>query len=138
VVGVPPVSAKRHVKGGCRPKVSAMRSPEAEAELAALRTQVTPENVMLLHNGLKAEATFLNAQILLNLVPVGEPGTDLVSPQAAEAFNRKIDGLRERLTAYVDLLTLMADDMAATARRYGHTEHEIADSFARFYSSYPR
>jgi hypothetical protein len=123
--------------------VAGMTSPVGRtapaADLAALRSQVTPENVMLLHNGLKSEALYIGDQIATHLaVHVGEPGKDLVSPQASKAFNYKIDKLRAELLSYVDLLHSIADDMARAARSYGHTETEIAASFAEFYRGYPQ
>ncbi|HEY1968759.1 MAG TPA: hypothetical protein VGH89_12490 [Pseudonocardia sp.] len=108
------------------------------ADLAALRTQVTPENVMLLHHGLLAEAQYMREQIAMHLHPVGEPGKDLVSPQAAVAFNSKINNLREQLLGYVNALRTMTEEMAATAQRYGHTESEITASFAKFNNDYKR
>jgi hypothetical protein len=135
-----PVFPKRHGGPGRRPMVTGMSSSMGEsasaADLAALRTQVTPENVMLLHHGLLAEAQYMNDQITMHLRPIGKPGKDLVSAQAASAFNIKIDNLREQLFGYVKTLRTMADEMAATAQGYGRTEAEINASFAKFNDSY--
>ena len=113
-------------------------APAAIADLASLRTQVTPENVLLLHNGLKAEAVYLQRRMHACGFPmqVGEPGLDPVSKPAARAFNSKIRGLKEQLDAYVAQLEKMAEAMAQSAKSYGHTEDELAASFSNFYPGY--
>lgn len=110
----------------------------AAADLASLRTQVTPENVLLLHNGLKAEAQYLTDQMYQHGFPthVGRPGNDQVSKPAAKAFNDKIRALNEQLQAYVTQLDKMAEVMALTAKGYGHTEDQLTASFKNFYPDY--
>ena len=112
--------------------------PAATADLASLRTQVTPENVLLLHNGLKSEALYLSRQVKLreHQMHVGEPGNDPVCKPAATAFNTKIRALKAQLDAYVAQLNTMAEAMAQTARSYGHTEDQITASFTYFYPGY--
>ena len=93
-------------------------APAATADLTSLRAQVTPENVLLLHNGLQAEAQYLRGQTRACGFPiqVGEPGLDPVSKPAAAAFNTKIQTLNKHLEAYIVLLKTMAEAMAQTAR----------------------
>ncbi|HEY4006558.1 MAG TPA: hypothetical protein VGM60_15435 [Pseudonocardia sp.] len=113
-------------------------APAATADLASLRTQVTPENVLLLHNGLKAEAQYLRGQMRACGFPVqiGEPGLDPVSKPAAVAFNAKIQTLNEQLEAYIALLKTMAEAMAQTAKSYGHNEDELTASFTSYFPGY--
>lgn len=115
-----------------------MTSPAVTADLASLRAQVTPENVLLLHNGLKAEAKFLNTQLrnFTFRAKVGKPGNDPVSEQAANVFNAKINRLSTEVGAYIAALDEMAEAMAGIAKSYGHTEDQITASFTRFNSSY--
>jgi hypothetical protein len=113
-------------------------APAATADLASLRTQVTPENVLLLHNGLKAEAQYLSQRVKLreHQMHVGEPGNDPVSKPAATAFNAKIQALKAQLDAYVTQLNTMAEVMAQAAKSYGRTEDQITASFTNFYPGY--
>jgi hypothetical protein len=113
-------------------------APAATADLASLRTQVTPENVLLLHNGLQAEAQYLHRQMRACGFPmqIGEPGLDPVSKPAAQAFNNKIQTLNDQLEAYIAQLKTMAEVMAQTAKSYGHTEDQLTASFTNFYPGY--
>jgi hypothetical protein len=109
-------------------------SPAAEvrAYLDALR--VTPENVLLIGNALQAEAILLNGRVRQARADtvVREPGRDPVSVDAVPRFNAKITDLLTECQVYVNALAEAAAQMAQTARRYGHTEQEITDSFTRY------
>lgn len=113
-------------------------APAAAADLASLRTQVTPENVLLLHNGLKSEAQYLRNQMHRHGFPVlvGKPGLDPVSKPAAKAFNDKIQALNQQLQAYLTQLDKMGEAMAQTAKSYGHTEDQLTASLKNFYPGY--
>lgn len=101
------------------------------AEMRHLLTQVTPENVLQIHNGVQAEVAFLADQLKLNGYParVGVAADEAVSTMAASAFTAKIQGLVQEAAAYIDELRRAAAVIRAQAIRYGHTEDEIRRSF---------
>jgi hypothetical protein len=110
----------------------------AKADMNALRMQVNPDNVLLLRNGLKAEAQYMRIRItaVTPSLHVGEPGMDPLSPWVAAAFNYKI-GLRIQVTHdYADALDAMGDEMERTAKSYGITDDQIKDSFQKFEPGY--
>ena len=109
-------------------------SPAAEVRAYLGALQVTPENVLLIGNALQAEAILLNGRVRQARADtvVGEPGRDPVSVDAVPRFNAKITDLLTECQVYVNALAEAAAQMAQTARRYGHTEQEITDSFARY------
>jgi hypothetical protein len=60
---------------------------------------------------------------------VGLCGGDPVSPEAAGAFNERINGLIDSCRAYNRDLRAFAATLEASARTYGYTDEEIAASF---------
>ena len=52
-----------------------------------------------------------------------------VSPEAAQAFNERINALVDDCFAYNRDLRASASALDATARAYGYTDDEIAASF---------
>jgi hypothetical protein len=115
-----------------------MSGQAAQADLASLRLQVNPDNVLQIRNSLEAESVYLRKQIAQFSVlgRVGEPGNDLVSKPAAEGFNAKIDPYWTEQSAYAALLHSMADEFEQTAKSYGIAEQQIQDSFTTFYADY--
>jgi uncharacterized protein YukE len=105
--------------------------PVLAAELAHLDLQVTPENVLQVAGALRAEADYLGRELrsARRDGQVGEPGEDPVSRPAAVAFNAKIDAMWNRVQEYVDVLSVTADRLAATARDYGHSDEAIQRAF---------
>jgi len=102
--------------------------------------QVTPENVLQVHNAIKAEAEYLRGQLLGvgYSLRVGKPGLEQVSDFAAsdQGFNGKIRTLLEQCQTYARILSDAADRLAKTAAGYGHSEQEIVDSFRKFSASF--
>jgi hypothetical protein len=114
-----------------------MSGQAAQADLASLRLQVNPDNVLQIRNSLEAESQYLRTQIgRYRSARVGEPGNDLVSKPAAEGFNAKIDPYWTEQSAYAALLHSMADEFEQTAKSYGIAEQQIQDSFTTFYADY--
>ena len=109
-------------------------SPVAEVRACLDALRVTPENVLLIGNALQAEAILLGEKIYraMGETVVREPGRDPVSVDAVPRFNAKITNLLTECQVYVNALAEAAAQMAQTARRYGHTEQEITDSFTRY------
>ncbi|HWN33893.1 MAG TPA: hypothetical protein VNP03_14180 [Pseudonocardia sp.] len=100
---------------------------------------VTPDNVLRVHNALKAEAVRLG-NLMLAYAPmlhVGECGSDPVSGPAADQFNTKIRALVDQCTGYAKALDDAATALGRTARTYGHNEAQIAASFDAFQRSHP-
>jgi len=118
---------------GQRPSLAA----EIQADLRML--QVTPDNVLLISNALRAEATLLTGKIhwAKGEAVVGKPGQDPVSVEAVPRLNTAITTRLTECQSYADALVDAADQMAQTARRYGHTEQEIIDSFTRYQNENP-
>lgn len=104
------------------------------ADLAQLLTQVTPENVMQMHHALQAEARRMGDDLWKYGRPyrVGLAAEDPVSEPAASGFNGKIDQTVAQTQVYVDEMQSAANQLVIIAQRYGHSEQEIKNSFARF------
>jgi hypothetical protein len=60
---------------------------------------------------------------------LGTCGADPVSPEAAAAFNERIEALLGICSTYNAHLRDAAGGLDATARRYGYTDEEIVASF---------
>lgn len=117
------------MSGGMRNDPTSMN-----ATVQRLLTQVTPENVLQIHNGVQAEVAFLADQLKLNGYParVGIAADEAVSTMAANGFNAKIQGLVQEAAAYIDGLRRAGAAIKAQAIQYGHTEDEIKRSFQAF------
>lgn len=109
----------------------------ASGGVGAPRLRVAPENVLGLAAALVDEAAGFRAKVAarLDAMRLAEPpGRDPVSWVVAEAFNRRFwrdpDSLAQRYLDYADHLDLLADQLAAAARHYGHTEDAISAAFA--------
>lgn len=113
-------------------------STALSADLAHLGMQVTPENIVHVSNVLRAESDYLatRARWARNNCVVGEPGKDPVSSVAADGFNRKIRLLLDQCQAYCDRLGAASDDLARTAKTYGHTDDDIARSLTSIQANY--
>ena len=113
------------------PEVGAHR-PQLDAAVGALALQVNRETVLAARAALLAEAERLDSALRARrgaFSGVGRCGGDPVSPEAAQAFNERIDALVENCRAYNSDLRAAATALDATARSYGFTDSEIADSF---------
>lgn len=110
---------------------------EVRANLAGLR--ITPANVMQVRNALLAESQLMRDQVAMMKMGtgVGRPGLDRVSERAEPEFNAKIGALLEQWAAYVDALKAGAEELGQMARRYGHTEDQLAASFRQFQRDNP-
>lgn len=112
---------------------------EVRANLAGLR--ITPANVMQVRNALLAESQLMRDQVAMMKMNVGmgvgRPGLDRVSERAEPEFNAKIGAMLEQWAAYVDALKAGAEELGQMARRYGHTEDQLAASFRRFQRDNP-
>ncbi|HEX3648426.1 MAG TPA: hypothetical protein VHV49_08355 [Pseudonocardiaceae bacterium] len=75
-------------------------------------------------------------QILTNLplLQVIAPGEDLISTQAAQAWNAKLvggaDSYTVRVEQYLQSLSDLVARLITSARQYGYTEEQIADAFS--------
>ena len=100
--------------------------------MRALALQVNRETVLKARAALLAEAARLDVEIGQRMHAyggVGLCGADPVSPEAARAFNERIDSLVANCRAYNGELRAVASALDANARAYGYTEDEIAASY---------
>jgi hypothetical protein len=103
-----------------------------DAAVRALALQVNRETVLKARAALLAEAARLDVEIGQRMHAyggVGLCGGDPVSPEAARAFNERIDSLVDRCRAYNGELRMAALALDTTARAYGYTDDEIAASY---------
>lgn len=95
--------------------------------------QVTPENVLQARAVLLTEAESFQGFIFDNFFVrdlIGLCGGDPISRDAQELFTKKIrENAVRPAQQYVQRLLDLADQLAATARSFGITEHRIAGSF---------
>lgn len=98
----------------------------------ALAFQVNRDTVLQARAALLAEADRLDVELGKHAHAysgVGLCGGDPVSPEAASAFNERINALVVDCLAYNGDLHTAADALDATARAYGYTDDEIAASY---------
>jgi hypothetical protein len=117
--------------GVTAPEVGGHRT-QLDAAVRALALRVNRDTVLQARAALLAEANRLDGELRdrhNDFVGVGMCGRDPVSPEAAQAFNERIDGLIESCFAYNRNLRASAAALEATARAYGYTDDEIAGSF---------
>lgn len=94
--------------------------------------QVNRDTVLQARAALLTEANRLDLELTRRYIDfegVGLCGRDPVSPEAAQAFNKRIALLVASCRAYNSALNASADVLAATAHSYGFTDDEIAASF---------
>lgn len=64
---------------------------------------------------------------------VDPPGGDVISIQAANAWNAKLatdpDSYANRVQDYLQSLQTVAANLATTAKQYGYSDQQIADAF---------
>ena len=109
---------------------SAITGPEAAVRALAL--QVNRDTVLKARAALLAEAQRLDDGLHdkhNTYQGIGLCGRDPVSPEAAAAFNERIEALVQGCFDYNRRLRDAAHTLDATARAYGYTDEEIAQSF---------
>ena len=114
------------------PEVGAHRT-QLDAAVRALALQVNRDTVLKARAALLGEADRLDVELNQrkhSFGGVGLCGNDPVSPEAATAFNERINSLVTSCHAYNQDLRDSASALDATARAYGYTDDEIADSFS--------
>ncbi|MBV9921334.1 MAG: hypothetical protein JOY78_10850 [Pseudonocardia sp.] len=114
------------------PEVRAHRT-QLDAAVRSLALQVNRETVLKARAALLAEADRLDNELHRrgnDFAKVGLCGGDPVSPEAAGAFNERIDALLAACRNYNAQLRVSAGALDATARSYGFTDDEIAASFS--------
>jgi hypothetical protein len=112
--------------------VTAPEDGELAAAVEALALRVNRDTVLQARAALLAEADRLDSELHQrhgDFSRVGLCGNDPVSPEAAQAFNERIDALVASCRAYNRDLRTSAAVLDATARGYGFTDEEIAASF---------
>ena len=103
-----------------------------DAAVRALALQVNRDTVLQARAALLAEADRLDVELGKRAHAyggVGLCGADPVSPEAAGAFNERINALVMSCLAYNRDLHAAAAALDATARTYGYTDEEIAASY---------
>jgi hypothetical protein len=102
-----------------------------DAAVRALALQVNRDTVLKARAALLAEADRLELELNRRKLDskVGLCGQDPVSPEAANAFNERIDVLIASCRTYNRDLHTAAQALDATARAYGYTDDEIAASY---------
>lgn len=117
--------------GVSAPEIGGHRT-RLDAAVQALALRVNRETVLQARAALLAEAERLDKDLQRShreYAGVGLCGGDPVSPEAAHAFNERIDTLIDSCFAYNRDLRASATALEATARAYGYTDDEIAASF---------
>lgn len=135
----PRVSPNGPGRGWCRSTLDRMTPPldgrpttSPHAAVRALALQVNRDTVLQARAALLAEADRLDEELTVRRgrhASVGLCGGDPVSPDAAAAFNERIDALVAHCRAYNSELRSAASTLDATARLYGYTDEEIAASY---------
>ena len=129
---------KRPHGQGRAPTLDAMTAPEVgahrpllDAAVSALALQVDRHTVLAARAALLAEAERLDRALVERHRghDVGRCGGDPVSPEAAVAFNERINALLANCFAYNRDLRAAASALDVTARTYGYTDEQIAASF---------
>jgi hypothetical protein len=113
------------------PEVGAPRT-QLDAAVRALALQVNRDSVLKARAALLAEAERLDRELHRRRATqggVGLCGGDPVSPEAAMAFNERIEALVQRCRDYNRDLRAAATALDTTARAYGYTDDQIAASF---------
>ena len=102
-----------------------------DAAVRALALQVNRDTVLQARAALLAEADRLDLELNQRKhgSEVGVCGGDPVSPEAAGAFNERINALVVGCRSYNRELRAAANALDATARTYGYTDEEIAASY---------
>ena len=103
-----------------------------DAAVRALALQVNRDTVLQARAALLDEARRLDLELDKRAHAfggVGECGGDPVSPEAAGAFNERINALVMSCRDYNRDLHAAAYALDATARVYGYTDDEIAASY---------
>ncbi|WP_232662810.1 hypothetical protein [Pseudonocardia sp. TRM90224] len=106
--------------------------PKLDAAVASVAMQVNRDNVLKARAVLMAEADRLD-DVLTNArnnnPGIGLCGGDPVSRDAQAAFNERIEALFEGCKQYNSDLREAASALDETARFYGYTDDEIANSY---------
>ena len=115
------------------------QNTEVGIELASVpQTQsiaVDRDNVLqaakIIQDALDTEGQTIRAN--LPLLRVIAPGADQISVEAAAAWNDRLTGGADsyavRVEQYLQNLQTLVDNLVTSARQYGYTEQQIADSF---------
>ena len=102
-----------------------------DAAVRALALQVNRETVLQARATLLAEADRLDIELAKRKLgsEVGLCGGDPLSPEAASAFNERINALVMGCQAYNSELRAAATALEDSARMYGYTDEQIAISY---------
>lgn len=102
---------------------------------SGINLQVNKDNVLqvratILHAVDDADAKLKDTIDGMRMEPCGQ---DPVSIEAAAAWNARLvdapDSYAKRLTAYIDSLHNLCDQLKDTAKQYGYTEDDITNAF---------
>jgi hypothetical protein len=102
------------------------------ASLDHVGLQVTPDNVLAVRRALLQEAERLQSELEKHGrdVTVRRCGEDPVSADAAAAFTPRLQAMVRQAMLVPAMLRAAGDRLGEAARAYGHTDAEIAASFA--------
>lgn len=101
----------------------------------AMSLQVNKDNVLQVGHIIRiaADEAQLKLQDLIQNMWVRPCGEDVVSKEAAVAWQARLTGTPEsyaaRLLSYVQSVSDLADQLQETARQYGYTEAEVSNAF---------
>lgn len=99
------------------------------AAVESLKLQVDRDTVLQARAALLSEALRLKQALRAHDSHIGLCGGDPVSADARDAFNERISALLGHCRQYTDDLEAAALALEETARRYGYTDDQIAQSF---------
>lgn len=108
-----------------------MPAPDVASYAQRFGLTVTPENVLGIRAVVLDEAHDLQDMLWQEERNVWMPqlGDDPVSRDMMREFNLVTKSLLDRAHQHVDSLIALGNELAATARAYGHTEDQIKASF---------
>lgn len=110
-----------------------MPTPDVSTYAQRFGLTVTPENVLGVRAIILEEAHGLQAALWQEerIVWLPKLGEDPVSKDMKRELNLATKALMDRAHAHIDSLFALGEELAATARAYGHTEEQIKASFGR-------
>ena len=112
-------------------------APELSSVPQTQNITVSRDNVLqaakIIQDALDGEGQQIRSD--LPLLRVIAPGGDVISEQAAKAWNDRLTGNADsysvRVEEYLQSLQTLVDNLVTSARQYGYSDEQIAEAFAQ-------